>query len=148
MSIAGITNSILVFSIWGLLPSSLTNFLVLIGRFQKHMLRKKKKMKKDRLKLLEAELLGEMPACPFSRGAVLTKNYRVQKTPDVWMRSCRNCSASSVSRFPDEDYLSYFYEVKSKRLTKYEEVMSLISERQRLGKECVSTCRSGWSQYH
>src|SRR3546814_19517188 len=34
------------------------------------------------------------------------------------------------------------------RITRFEKVSTLRSEERRVGKECVSTCRSRWSPYH
>ena len=33
-------------------------------------------------------------------------------------------------------------------LSKLDEIINIRSEERRVGKECVSTCRSRWSPYH
>src|SRR3546814_6385933 len=53
-----------------------------------------------------------------------------------------NLLLGGAYRNPDVDPVPYI------QLSKYLDSWSLRSEERRVGKECVSTCRSRWSPYH
>src|SRR3546814_11565151 len=68
--------------------------------------------------------LGVVPYSPIARG-VLTGKYQAGQTPPKDSRAGRGDKRMMETEFRDER-----------------------SEERRVGKECVSTCRSRWSPYH
>src|SRR3546814_13973583 len=74
---------------------------------------------------------------------------QIEKGRSLYVDNCSGCHATSLTgaahnpALSGADFLSHWRGKTSDDLASY-----IRSEERRVGKECVSTCRSRWSPYH